>query len=94
LKRVWLSPRADRDIEDIGDYIAADSPARAVTFVAELRMRCLSLADVAEGYPPIRPGHAWRRALYGRYLILFTIDDGAVRIERVLHGARDVDALL
>ncbi len=35
--RVSISPLAERDLEAIGDYIADDNPARAVSFVAELR---------------------------------------------------------
>jgi len=29
-----------RDTEEIGDFIARDTPTRAVTFIAELRQRC------------------------------------------------------
>jgi toxin ParE1/3/4 len=35
--RVVISPLAERDLEAIGDYIAEDNPARALSFVAELR---------------------------------------------------------
>ena len=32
-----FSRQAERDIEEIGDFIARDNPGRAVTFIAELR---------------------------------------------------------
>ena len=35
--RVTLSPLAERDLEGIGDYIAADNPPRALSLIAELR---------------------------------------------------------
>ena len=35
--RVTISPLAERDLETIGDYIAADNPSRALSFIAELR---------------------------------------------------------
>lgn len=35
--RVVLSNQAEVDLEEIGDYIAADNPVRAVSFVREMR---------------------------------------------------------
>jgi len=35
--RVVLSNQAEIDLEEIGDYIAADNPVRAVSFVREMR---------------------------------------------------------
>ena len=43
--RVVISDMADADIESIGDYIAWDSPARAVTYTDELRHACLGLGE-------------------------------------------------
>ncbi len=34
--KVSISPLAEQDIEAIGDYIAQDNPARAVSFVESL----------------------------------------------------------
>jgi plasmid stabilization system protein ParE len=34
---VRISAEAERDLEDIADYIAKDNPVRAMTFVQELR---------------------------------------------------------
>ncbi|QQG30521.1 type II toxin-antitoxin system RelE/ParE family toxin [Pectobacterium carotovorum] len=38
-------------------------------------------------------GQSIRSCAYGRYLILYGTTDVEVRIERVLHGARDIDSL-
>ncbi len=35
--RCELSPIAEFDLEEIGDYIARDNPSRAVSFVREIR---------------------------------------------------------
>jgi toxin ParE1/3/4 len=40
LPRLFFSPRAEADLEDIGDYIARDNPARAISFLEELRSHC------------------------------------------------------
>ena len=34
---VLFTPLADTDLEEIGDYIAQDNPARALTFIQEPR---------------------------------------------------------
>jgi toxin ParE1/3/4 len=47
--RVVLSNQAETDLEEIGDYIAADSPARAVSFVRELRDHFQRIAKAAFG---------------------------------------------
>jgi plasmid stabilization system protein ParE len=49
--RLAVSPRAARDLEDIGDYIARDNPARAVSFISELRLACVAIAANPQGFP-------------------------------------------
>jgi len=38
--RVILTVQAELDLEEIGDYIAADNPERALSLVGELRAHC------------------------------------------------------
>ncbi len=69
---------------------------RAASFVAELRAQGRNLA-VQPGRHRLREefGLGIRVAIPRAYLILHAIrDDGRVVIERVLHGARDLDHLL
>jgi toxin ParE1/3/4 len=42
---VRFSAEAERELEAIGDWIAADSPARALSFVREPRDACIGLAE-------------------------------------------------
>lgn len=42
--RCVFSPMADLDLEEIGDYIARDNLKRALSFIEEIRARCLTLA--------------------------------------------------
>jgi toxin ParE1/3/4 len=92
--RCVISPLAERDLEEIGDYIAKDNPARAVTFIRDLRDRCTQLGDYPEA-APLRPalGPGIRMVPFGRYLIFYTIGAGEVRIERAIHSARNIEAL-
>lgn len=95
MKRPLLSPRAEADLEAIGDYIARDNPRRAVSFVMELQMRCHRIARSPTSYPRREElGEGVRMAVHGRYLIFFREESEAVRIERVLHGARLLKDLL
>src|SRR4051812_30389480 len=56
---VTLSAEAERDLEAIGDYIARDDPARALTFLQQLRAKCLGLADFPERFPPEHRAEKW-----------------------------------
>jgi toxin ParE1/3/4 len=89
LPRLVFSPRAEADLEGIGDYIARDNPARAISFLDELRAHCDRIAATPGSYPAREDLAAGlRMAVHGRYLILFRTNPNSVRIERILHGAR------
>jgi toxin ParE1/3/4 len=92
--RVWLTPLAEADLEEIGDRIAQRNPARAVTYVRELREHCLRIGAFPNA-GPLRPqwGEGVRIAVHGRYVIVYRVRDEGVQILRVVHGARDPDAL-
>lgn len=92
--KLGVSPLAEQDLEAIGDYIAQDNPVRAVSFMEELYRQCLLIAESPVLYRE-RPelGQSVRSCAYGRYLIVFRVLDTEVRIERLLHGSRDVLSL-
>jgi toxin ParE1/3/4 len=90
--KVVFSPAANGDLEKIGDFIARDIPRRAKSFVAEIADLCGKIGLFPLGYeacPDLHP--AIRRAVHGRYLIFYSVGEEAVRIERILHGARKID---
>ena len=92
---VTFSPKSRQDLLDIGDHIAKDSRANARRFVGKLAEQCRRIGRAPMGYPSredLAPG--LRMAPADRYVIFFRIVDGAVRVERVLHGARDLPAAL
>jgi toxin ParE1/3/4 len=92
--RLELSPAADADLVEIASFIARDNVPRAYTFVAELETACAQLID----YPysgvarsDIRIG--LRSKPHGRYVIFYCVFETVIRIERIVHGARDIDAI-
>jgi toxin ParE1/3/4 len=93
MMQLLISPLAAQDIEDVGDFIARDNPLRALSFVLELHKQCLRISANPLGYRK-RPelGADMRSCAYGNYVIFFESLSDAVKIVRVLHGARDIDA--
>ena len=89
-----FSPKAAEDLEELGDYIARDNPLRAVSFVEEIERHCGRVAETPTAFPAredIAPG--LRMAVHGNYLILYRMQSDAVRIERIVHGARRLSDL-
>lgn len=95
MKPAVFSRKAEQDLEDIADYIAADNPRRAVSFVRELRERCFALGTLpasARPFPALAPdAHILP---YPNYVILYRNLLRQVSIERIVHGARDILALI
>jgi plasmid stabilization system protein ParE len=94
--KLRFTAAAEADLEAIGDWIAKDNPARALSFVKELRSACATTLDAPEGYPLVeRYKHRgiWRK-VHGNYLIFYRIKSDAVEIIHVLHGARDYEPIL
>ena len=93
--RIEVSSLVEGDLDAIADYIAQDNPRRALSFLREIREQILAL-----GHRPLRfrlrteLAEDARLALVGRYGILFSIRDDAVRVERVVYCTSDLLALL
>lgn len=89
--KVILSRKAERDLEGIGDWIARDNPARATSFVGELRRACKGIGRTPRSYPLVDKTRdsALRRRVHGNYLIFFEIGTVVVEFLHILHGARD-----
>jgi toxin ParE1/3/4 len=92
--RCVFSRRAETDVEAIGDYIARDSPRRALSFVRKLRDRCRAIASSPLA-APLRPelGKGIRMVVFGDYVIFYRHSRTQVIIDRILHGARDIQRL-
>lgn len=89
--KVTFSPAAATDLMDIAMFIAQDNPKRALTFVDELEGKCDALGG-APGIGTSRPelGEGTRMLPHGRYLIFYREADKGLRIERIMHGSRDI----
>jgi len=94
--KLVFADEARQDLIDIGDHIARDNPTRALTFVQELRAAASEILLTPQAFP-ILPRYVHlglRRRVHGNYLIFYRSDHTEVSIVRILHGARDYEALL
>ena len=93
---VEFTVAAEADLEGIGDYIARDNSARALSFVRELARSCFELSDTPEAWPlvPRYERRGVRRRVHGRYLIFYRIAGDRITVLHILNGAMDVEAIL
>jgi toxin ParE1/3/4 len=82
-----LTPRAQRDLEDIFDYtLARWGLAQALRYVDAIEAACANLARAplqARGCPEIRPGY--RRRSVEQHVIYLRPTDYGVAVIRILH---------
>lgn len=92
--RVFKRPEAETDLEDIWWYIAQNNLLDADKFLDRLQEKLLKLAEFPQmgtSRDELRP--SLRSFSTGNYLIFyFPLSDG-IDIVRILHGARDWEAI-
>lgn len=94
MARFIVTRRAEEDIAEIMEYIAADNDRAAMIFYE----RQLELFRMLAGYPEagrVRSelGEGLRSFPDGNYLIFYRRWAGKISIARVLHSARDLDEI-
>ena len=89
--KVNLTQLAQRDLEQIYSYIAADSIKNAMNFVLELEKEIYSLDTFPERQPLIAENEFfatdYRHLIYKKYRVIYRISEKTVFILRVIHGA-------
>jgi len=94
MPRVTRRPLAEADILEIWDYIVDDSLAAADRWVDRLDVQFRLLAAqpmMGRARDELAPGV--RSFPFGRYVVFYVPLDGGIDVVRVLHGARDIDAV-
>lgn len=96
MKIEW-SPRAERELTQLRDYIAQDSPFYARQFTERLIQAIESLITMPRsGRTVPEAGHqdGIRELIFQSYRIICRIrDDQLLQIVTVLHGARDLASM-
>lgn len=100
-RRLVQRPKARRDILSIVAHIAAQNPTAARAFYDAYDQALLTLRDHPEASSRYVPDHAALgnvRMLpipgFAKYLIFSRYDGDTIEVIRVLHGARDILAVL
>ncbi|PKP92666.1 MAG: type II toxin-antitoxin system RelE/ParE family toxin [Alphaproteobacteria bacterium HGW-Alphaproteobacteria-16] len=92
--RVAILPSADRDLDELYDWIAEDDPDAAARHVRRLTAAALNLRDFPmRGMARPEIGEGTRSLVVGRYLVLYRVSAERVEIVRFVHGAREVGGL-
>jgi addiction module RelE/StbE family toxin len=94
--KVRITRQAQADLEEIAEWIGRDNPDRAISFIDELLVRCRSLAEHADRFPVYRElrGITVRKMSHRDYVILYVRLGDRVEVAHIVHGARDLEALL
>ena len=92
--RVRFSPLAEADLVEIKEFVAHDKPLAAARLLRSIRRRISEtialFPELGQSCESLAPG--LRRLPIGNYLIFYRVSD-RVEIARILHGARDIEAL-
>jgi toxin ParE1/3/4 len=95
-------PAADRDLDDQAAYLAAEASLEtALRFYDAASLTFSNIASMpgmGERWPSANPRLAglrvWRIKGFEKHLIFYRESEDGIDIIRILHGARDIDAIL
>jgi toxin ParE1/3/4 len=99
--RLRLSALAETDVEAVFDFLVQESLETAYSFLEAFEAACGQLLRVPEIGAPVLLESArlqglrrWRVRGFEKVLIFYVLQGEVLLILRVLHGARNVEALL
>ena len=91
-------PTSQDDLLSILDFIAQDSPSRALKFIDKLENRIGLLENNPQlGRVPRHPKlreYGYRVLVVESYLVFYIIRGQSVEVHRVVHGSRNLDHLI
>lgn len=96
MAQVRWSLTAGNDLQDIEDFIARDSVLHAVAFVdslVESAETLLKNSHIGRVVPEFNRNDL-RELIFRGYRIVYLVQDNEVVVLRVVHGARDLLALI
>ena len=96
MSRVQRTPAAEKDLDDIFDYIAVvdQRPETAAKLLRDIDEKCRTYAaNPLMGAPRPELGNHYRSFTHKRYVIIYTPIEGGIEIRAVIDGARDYPSL-
>lgn len=95
--RIVTLPQAERDLDDIINYLNGFYPSTALRQYDKLVEAVLSLEEHPGKFEEYKPGcfqFSYRKMVIGDYLVFYVVEEIEVVIHRILHGARDISHYL
>ena len=99
-RTIVVRPLADRDLDELFDYLASEDPRAARRFYQAAQATFEALAESPglggrweSGKSELREYRVWPIRGFKNHLIFYRPIDGGIEIIRVLHGARDLESL-
>ena len=96
-----IFPAAEADVDSAAQFIAADNLAAALRFYDSVDSTYSQILDHPVRWPPYeldepRLANVRKRSVlkFPNYLVFYRIEDQRIEVIRVLHGARDIAAIL
>lgn len=97
MRRYRLSPKALRDLQSLHDYIAREGSAERADRMLDALVEAMDRLAEMPGMGRVRRtrrGAELRVWPVPPFLVFYRRAEASIEIVRVLHGARDADALL
>jgi len=94
MKRLILSRTARSDLIEIWEYIASENKPAANRIIREIKARFETLHTFPElGRRRDELKKGLRSFPVKKYVVFYFVTDDFVKIDRVLHGAQDIDSI-
>ncbi len=99
-RQAQLRPRAEEDIDSQFVYIAKQSCEAAHRFLTQVRSTICRLVDspglgirYSSIHPRLTDVFVWKIDQFPNHLLFYRQTEYGIEVLRVLHGARDIEAL-
>ena len=100
-RRIFITPKASQDLDDIYNFIAQSNPDTALKFFDAARQTFSQLAknpgigtiyEVSK--PELQGLRKWRVRKFDKYIIFYRYFEDIVEVIRIIYARRDLSAIL
>lgn len=100
-RRIFITPKANQDLEDLFNYLNQNNPDVALRFFDATRQTIAQLAQTPGIGSPYQLNNQRLAGLrkrgvkrFEKYLIFYLSQDDLLSVVRIIHAARDLPAIL
>jgi len=94
MSRYRVAPEARADLDEVYDYVAKESLSAADELIETFQERFRLLATqplMGQARPEL--GRSLRSFTVGNYVIFYRPAEGGIEVAKIIHSARDIEAL-